>query len=91
MTQTCEIHNVELQNDNVEVRRGYPPAPPQGYDEAATELFPHANAWVLAGCVILDDLDEEDDYEQVQFCSQCRIAQKSWLDGREVEDFWLMT
>lgn len=84
----CEIHAENLQSDSVEVRRGLPPAPPEGYREAETDFFPYANSWIMGGCVILVGVDEPGDREQVEFCPQCRIAQRSWFEGRQSEEFW---
>ncbi len=85
--KTCEVHGVDLQNDRVEVRGGFPPAPPEGYFEAKAGRFPHANSWVLVGCVI--DVDSWDDREEVDFCLQCRLAEKQWFSGRLAEGYWI--
>ncbi len=83
--RTCRIHNVPLNYGRAEIRRGYPPAPPEGYFDAEENLFPLARTFELGGCVV--DSDDKDE-KRVRYCSVCREAQTKWLEGREVEDFW---
>ncbi len=87
MTEICVTHGVRLESDIIKVRYGLPPAPPIGYFEAEETLFPYANSWKTGGCVITDE-DGIDQDDRVTFCPECRLAQKSWLEGEEVEDFW---
>ncbi len=87
--RTCKLHNEDLKRDKVKVRRGLPPGPPEGYFAAEASLFPHANSWILGGCVIDDEIDPEDDREDVYFCPQCRFAENTWFAGRKAEFFWI--
>ena len=84
----CEVHDEELLGDRVEVRRGMPPAPPAGYFEAKERLFPHANSWIMGGCMVDDGIYPNDDVEDVDHCPKCRIAERSWFEGRQSEEFW---
>ena len=81
----CSKHGSDLLRGTVETRSGYPPAPPDGYFEAQEGLFPFANSWVMGGCVI--DL-ESDGTESVDYCPECRAAEKAWQSENEMEEFW---
>ena len=81
----CKLHNVELKFGKREIRRGFPPAPPEGFFEAEEALFPNAKSFEIGGCsVSLDDVNEK----RVYFCPECRNAESDWHAGRDAEEFW---
>ena len=81
----CRLHNVELKNGKREIRRGFPPAPPDGLADAERTLFPNAKSFEIAGCVIGPDDPEE---SRVYFCPACREAESAWHTAHEGADFW---
>ena len=85
----CRLHDVELRYGTKAVRRGMPPAPPQGFFDAEESLFPNAKFFEIGGCLIPEPGSAEaHDEKRVWYCTTCREAQRSWQTGREVEDFW---
>jgi hypothetical protein len=84
--QKCPVHGNYLQSGKIDIRYGYPPAPPLGYFEAQEELFPYAKSWEIGGCVIV--IDDSEDQTPVEFCSECRRAEKDWEAEHEMEEFW---
>ena len=81
----CGLHNVGLKLGTREIRRGLPPAPPEGFFEAEETLFPNAKSFEIGGCLVSpDDVNEK----RVYFCPECRKAELDWHAGRDVERFW---
>jgi hypothetical protein len=86
MVRKCRVHGTELKSGKQDVRRGEPPAPPEGYFAAIRELFPNAKSFEMGGCLVGVELKDE---KKVRFCPACREAEKDWQAGRrDVEDFW---
>jgi hypothetical protein len=72
--KVCELHGVPLQDDTVGVEYGYPD---KEYLRAEAELFPHAEAKVIGGCVV-----EDQKQARVSFCPECRKARLEWYKTR---------
>ena len=81
----CRLHNVGLKFGTREIRRGLPPAPPDGYSEAEKGLFPNAKSFELAGCLVGPD---DPQVSRVYFCPACRTAELEWHNNRDAENFW---
>jgi hypothetical protein len=85
----CTLHGVELVPGTMEIRYGFPPAPPPGYFEAQEKLFPNAYLWDMGGCTIkVDDDGPIDTVETVNHCFACREAQLMWEQEQKVTGFW---
>ena len=85
----CRLHNVDLLFGKTVIRRGLPPAPPDGFFDAEGSLFPNARTFEIGGCVMPEPGGPNDrDEKRVRYCPSCRQAQKAWQLEREVDDFW---
>lgn len=70
--KNCEVHGIPLEEGKAEIAYGL-----IGMDDRYWQdkryLFPNSNAWVLGGCIAQDI-----EFAEVDFCQECRQAEKVW-------------
>lgn len=71
----CSIHGTPLRRDTVEIAYGLIVFRP-GYAEAQAADFPHAESYVLGGCV---DHGASEPTAEVAYCFLCRAAERAYV------------
>jgi hypothetical protein len=73
----CEVHNCAFESGLANLAFGLFELKPE-YAEAKETLFPHANSWLIGGCVAMDV-----EVVEVDYCEQCRDAENLWNKARK--------
>jgi hypothetical protein len=73
----CEIHHVQMERTVVPIGYGLilPDAKAQARYAASTNAFPHAETFVLGGCVVSDDSPKS---AVIYTCPACKKAASRW-------------
>ena len=73
----CEIHHIQMEHTVVPIGYGLilPDAKAQARFAASTNEFPHANTFVLGGCVVSDDSPKR---AVIYTCPECKKAASRW-------------
>lgn len=71
----CKLHSIPLREDVVRIEYGAP-----GFlKDEVQSMFPHANRYIIGGCVREAGAPV---FARVRYCQQCRRAEWEWYAGR---------
>lgn len=74
----CEIHGVQLKYGRMPIYYGLM-GPPPGWGEVRANNFPHANSYIMGGCVI--EIDNNREEGRAYYCPECRVAEQAYLEA----------
>ena len=73
----CEVHQVKMTRQEVEIRYGMPDAHDMAFLEATYKQFPHSGMPLEGGCVINDNAPRS---AKVFVCPRCHTEAVAWLE-----------
>jgi hypothetical protein len=73
----CEVHQLKMTRQQVEIRYGMPNAHDMAFLEAAYKQFPHSGMPLEGGCIIQDNSPQS---AAVFVCPRCHIEALAWLN-----------
>jgi len=73
----CEVHQLKMSRQQVEIRYGLPNAHDMAFLGAAYKQFPHSGMPLEGGCVIRDNSPQS---AEVFVCPRCHTEALAWLN-----------